>query len=81
MQTEPGEITMTPSPIPLHQIVIMELSFQMLRFVKAQDQGKVFVAPLDVSLDEKNIFQPDIFFIRKDNLSIIGEKDPRLCNE
>ncbi len=69
-----GEIIMTPSPIPLHQIVIMELSFQMLRFVKTQDQGQVFVAPLDVCFNERNIFQPDILFIRKDNFSIIGEK-------
>ena len=69
-----GEIIMTPSPIPLHQAVIMELSFQMLRFVKSEDKGRIFAAPLDVSLDEENIFQPDIFFIRKDNLSIIGEK-------
>ncbi|XCN71669.1 MAG: Uma2 family endonuclease [Candidatus Electrothrix aestuarii] len=69
-----GEIIMTPSPVPLHQIVIMELSFQMLRFAKERDLGQVFVAPLDVSFNEKNIFQPDILFIRKDNLSIIGKK-------
>jgi Uma2 family endonuclease len=69
-----GEMIMTPSPVPLHQIVIMEISFQMLRFVKAQDKGQVFVAPLDVCFNENNIFQPDILFIRKDNLSIIGEK-------
>ena len=69
-----GEMIMSPSPIPLHQLVVMELSFQMLRFVKSEDKGQVFTAPLDVSLNEQNIFQPDILFIRKDNLSIIGEK-------
>jgi Uma2 family endonuclease len=69
-----GEIIMTPSPIPLHQLVIMELSFQMLQFVKSKDKGRVLAAPLDVSFNEENIFQPDILFIRKDNLSIIGEK-------
>lgn len=69
-----GEIVMSPSPVPLHQAIIMELSFQLLRFVKAKKTGQVFVAPLDVSLDENNIFQPDILFIHKDNASIIGEK-------
>ncbi|XOF33814.1 MAG: Uma2 family endonuclease [Candidatus Electrothrix sp. YB6] len=69
-----GELIMSPSPIPLHQAVIMELAFQMLRFVKSKERGQVFIAPLDVALDENNIFQPDIFFISKDHLSIIGEK-------
>lgn len=44
------------------------------------EPGKI-TNPPPKTVDEKNIFQPDIFFIRKDNLSIIGEKDPKLCNE
>ncbi|MCI5208301.1 MAG: hypothetical protein D3910_05805, partial [Candidatus Electrothrix sp. ATG2] len=49
-----GEIIMTPSPVPLQQTVLMELSYQLLRFVKEQDQGQVFVAPLDVSFNKEN---------------------------
>ncbi|MCI5146152.1 MAG: Uma2 family endonuclease [Candidatus Electrothrix sp. AR3] len=69
-----GEVIMSPSPVPLHQAIIMELSSQMLHFVKANKAGLVFSAPLDVSLNEDNIFQSDILFIHKDNISIIGEK-------
>ncbi len=69
-----GEIIMTPSPIPLHQSVAGHLYMQLLQYAEKNDLGQVFIAPLDVSFNEKNIFQPDVFFIRKDNLSIIGEK-------
>ncbi len=69
-----GKIIMTPSPVPLHQSVAGHLYMQLLQYAEKNDLGQVFIAPLDVSFNEKNIFQPDVFFIRKDNLSIIGEK-------
>ena len=43
----------------------------MHEFVKAQDLGEVLAAPMDVYPDEENIFQPDILFIAKENLSLI----------
>ena len=33
-----GELIMRPSPIPLHQAVIMELAFQMLQFAKSEEK-------------------------------------------
>jgi len=52
----------------------MHLSSEMHQFVNAQDLGEVLVAPMDVYLDEENVFQPDILFIAKENFSLI-EKD------
>ncbi len=69
-----GEIIMSPSPIPLHQAIILELSLQLLRFVKEKKAGRVFSAPLDVALDDDHVVQPDILFIRQENLGIIGKK-------
>ncbi len=69
-----GEIIMTPRLVPLHQYVAGHLYMQLLQYVEKNDLGQAFVAPLDVSFNEENIFQPDILFIRKGNLSIIGEK-------
>lgn len=36
--------------------------------------GKVFFSPIDVYLNEKNLFQPDIVFISKDRSGIIDWK-------
>ena len=69
-----GNLVKEPSPEYLHQKVSMYLSSDMHQFVKSQDLGEVLAAPMDVYLDEENVFQPDILFIAKENLSLI-EKD------
>lgn len=68
-----GELVMTPSPVPLHQSISFELSFQLATFIKKNNLGQVFVAPLDVCFDEENIYQPDVLFICKENQKIIGK--------
>lgn len=65
---------MRPSPIPRHQTVILALSVQMTLFVKQEHAGQGFVAPLDVSRDKDNIFQPDLFLISKEKAALVGEK-------
>jgi Uma2 family endonuclease len=70
-----GELLMTPSPVPKHQGISRELEFHILQFVKANDLGEVFDAPCDVYLDNENVVQPDILFISKEKLNIIGEKN------
>ncbi len=63
-----------PSPTILHQDILLFLASEMRYFVSSQKLGKVFVAPLDVYLDNKNVFQPDIFFISTNNQQIIQKK-------
>jgi Uma2 family endonuclease len=69
-----GHLIKEPSPEYLHQKASMNLSSAIHQYVKAQDLGEVLAAPMDVYLDEENIFQPDILFIAKENFSLI-EKD------
>lgn len=69
-----GELVMTPSPTPYHQMVSMKLELKMASFVLEKDLGIVLYAPLDVYLDETETYQPDIIFISKERLSIIEEK-------
>ena len=69
-----GELLMTPSPNARHQEILMNLSARIYQHVMEKNLGKVFVAPFDVHLDD-NVFEPDILFISKDRLSIIGEKN------
>ncbi len=70
-----GELLMTPSPIPKHQRISRKIEFMLEKFVTENDLGEVFYAPCDVYLDNENVVQPDILFISKERLDIIGEKN------
>ena len=70
-----GELLMTPSPVPNHQRVSGKLEFILRKFITENNLGEVFYAPCDVYLDNENVVQPDILFISKDRLGIIGEKN------
>ncbi len=59
-----GELYMTPSPVYLHQWIIICLGSMLHEYVSARSLGVVLVAPMDVILSETNIVQPDILFIR-----------------
>jgi len=70
-----GELLMTPAPIPEHQRISGRLDFALRKFVMEKELGEVFYAPCDVYLDAENVVQPDILFISKERLNIIGEKN------
>ena len=70
-----GELIMTPSPITRHQRISRKIEFVIEKFVADNNLGEVFDAPYDVYLDEENVVQPDILFVSRDRLSIIGEKN------
>lgn len=70
-----GELLMTPSPVPKHQRISRKIEFILEKFVTENNLGEVFYAPCDVYLDDENVVQPDILFILKERLNIIGEKN------
>lgn len=70
-----GELIMTPSPVPYHQWISKNIEYELERFVREGNLGKVFDAPCDVYFDDENLVQPDILFISKERLHIIGEKN------
>ena len=70
-----GDLIMTPSPVPYHQWLLKNIGFALESFVREKKMGKIFYAPCDVYLDNENVLQPDILFIAKERLNIIGEKN------
>ena len=70
-----GDLFMTPSPVTRHQRISGKLEFELRKFATENDLGEVFDAPLDVYLNDENVVQPDILFISKERLNIIGEKN------
>ncbi|GEA17590.1 Uma2 family endonuclease [Moorella sp. E306M] len=66
-----GKLIMTPAPDTYHQIILMRLIEKLLFFLAGKDLGILFTAPVDVFLEEKETYQPDIIFIAKDRMHII----------
>ena len=69
-----GELVMSPSPTPVHQRISHRLNRALDRYVEENALGEIFYAPMDVYLSETDTPQPDILFIAKERLDIIGEK-------
>lgn len=64
-----GELVMTPSPRPVHQDIAFRLGVIIDRVLPAG--AHLFLAPLDVRLDERNVLQPDLMLVAED---IIGDE-------
>lgn len=59
-----GEVFRMPAPQLNHQDVVLQIAL----FLKQRlTNGKVYVAPVDVYLDEINVVQPDVIWIGPDN--------------
>ncbi|TYO96473.1 Uma2 family endonuclease [Desulfallas thermosapovorans] len=67
-----GELFVVPSPRPKHQKVSGRIFYQFENFLRNNNLGEVFHAPIDIVLG-KHIVQPDVIFIAKERLDIIGE--------
>lgn len=68
-----NHLVMSPAPHSLHQRISKNIFRQLDQVVETYQLGEVFYAPVDVYLDGENIYQPDIFFIATERLSIVHE--------
>lgn len=67
-----GELIVTPSPAPKHQIASRSLFRRLDRHVVENDLGEVYYAPIDIRFTPDNVLIPDIIFIARDRLHIVG---------
>jgi len=70
-----GDLFVTAAPIPLHQRIVGNLFAELREQVRRYRLGEVFVAPLDVVLTAETVLEPDIIFVSRSRLHIIGEKN------
>ncbi|AFK02477.1 protein of unknown function DUF820 [Emticicia oligotrophica DSM 17448] len=68
-----GRIFFISSPKPRHQRISLRLSYYLGGFIIENNLEELFAAPMDVLFTPHDTFQPDLLFITKDRLSIIGE--------
>ncbi|MBF0466483.1 MAG: Uma2 family endonuclease [Nitrospirae bacterium] len=69
-----GEEVMSPSPFERHQKISKKLNRVIDRHVEVKGLGELYYSPLDVIFEEGQVrLQPDLFFIRKDNMGIVRD--------
>jgi Uma2 family endonuclease len=69
-----GELSVTPSPTFRHQSVLAALLGALRTHVLANDLGEVVPAPITVVLAPTTIVEPDIIYIAKERMSIVGTR-------
>ncbi len=67
-----GDLAVSPSPSWKHQRIVHYVHTWLTKR-EAAGLGQVAVAPLDVTLDEYNVTEPDLLFIRTDHLDLVAE--------
>jgi Uma2 family endonuclease len=69
-----GELVVTRFSSPRHQEVIGRLLLLMHRFTKAHQLGRVCLGPVDIVFAIGDLMAPDMAFVRRDRLDIVGER-------
>jgi Uma2 family endonuclease len=65
-----GEVVMTPAPSAKHQRIV----FTVAKLVETlASDGVVYLAPVDVYLDETDVVQPDVIWIAPDSTCVLVE--------
>ena len=67
-----GELIISPAPTPYHQTISKRV-FKLLDKA-AEISGDVFYAPIDLYIDKRNVIQPDLIYVSKENVSIITNR-------
>jgi Uma2 family endonuclease len=65
-----GELIMSPAPTPKHQRLIRKL----YDILKNEEIGEFFFSPIDLYIDKRTVFQPDLVFISNSKNYIISER-------
>ncbi|EIQ01374.1 hypothetical protein OpiT1DRAFT_05950 [Opitutaceae bacterium TAV1] len=68
-----GDLYMAPSPNFFHQDIAYNLTGILRDYLLRNPLGKLRFAPVDVYLSDLNAYQPDLLFIRKENLGIVKD--------
>ncbi len=69
-----GVLVVTPSPIPIHQIISANAFSAFDRIVRPNRLGLLVAAPIDVKLMPTIVMVPDIVSVSTERLGIVGAK-------
>src|SRR5262249_36154205 len=71
-----GALRVAEATTARHQSIVASLFRALDPYVRARGIGEIWLAPLDVILDEERalVFQPDLMFISNDNAWIVRDR-------
>jgi Uma2 family endonuclease len=72
-----GEVVIGMPPILKHQDIVREI-LVLLTLIAREIGGKAYDSPIEVRLDDNNVFEPDVLYIKPDNLSITQQDEKRI---
>src|ERR671926_1621676 len=68
-----GDLIVTPSPVVRHQVASGNIHHALIEYASKQG-GLALAAPTDVLFAEDSVVQPDLLFVRADNIHLIRER-------
>ncbi|MBV8199596.1 MAG: Uma2 family endonuclease, partial [Acidobacteria bacterium] len=68
-----GRLYVMPSPSLLHQAVVMTLSVHLDRIAQASG-GRAYAAPMDVTLADHSVVQPDIIYVSPERFAVLQRR-------
>jgi Uma2 family endonuclease len=72
-----GELIMSPSPGRFHQEIVGNIHLVLASHVRATKAGWVLLSPSDVELSEEDVYEPDIYFVRRERAAILNDRGAR----
>ncbi len=69
-----SELAVTPAPTGAHQLVVAHLVRILGPFAHDHGLGVVIPSPIDVLFAEGDYFEPDVVFMRKRRMHLIGDR-------
>jgi Uma2 family endonuclease len=69
-----GELFVTPSPAPRHQIILANLVRALDGYVQSRRLGMVLFAPLDVIFADTAVAEPDLVYLDNTRTSLISQR-------
>jgi Uma2 family endonuclease len=70
-----GEAVYFPTQTLHHQSIILDVLIPMNAFVSANNLGKVLLSPLDLYLNDRELYMPDLMFASNERLHILTKKN------
>lgn len=69
-----NKLIISPAPKDVHQVILNKINIAFSKYLEKSNVGELRVAPYDVHFSKQNILQPDILFIKNENLDKIQDK-------
>jgi Uma2 family endonuclease len=69
-----GVLYMTTAPSSFHQWIISQIAFALYEQLVKHQHGNVFWAPIGLFMPECDPVQPDLLFVRRDQMHIMRER-------